>query len=38
VREITTFDNNTARLTLTGDLEVNVSRNHLKVLRQTLNW
>jgi len=38
VREITTFDNNTARLTLTGGLQVNVSRNHLKSLRHILNW
>jgi two-component system LytT family response regulator len=38
VREITTFDNNTARLTLTGGQQVSVSRNHLKALRQTLNW
>jgi DNA-binding LytR/AlgR family response regulator len=38
VREITTFDNHTARLTLTGGQQVNVSRSHLKALRQTLNW
>jgi two-component system LytT family response regulator len=38
VREITTFDNNTARLTLTGGEQVSVSRNHLKALRQILNW
>jgi two-component system, LytTR family, response regulator len=38
VREISAFDNNTARLTLTGGQQVNVSRNHLPELRRVLNW
>jgi len=38
VREINAFDNNTARLTLTGGQQVNVSRNHLPGLRQVLRW
>lgn len=38
VREINAFDNSTARLTLTGGLQVNVSRNHLPGLRQLLQW
>lgn len=38
VREITTFDNNTARLGLTGGLQVQVSRSHIKELREVLQW
>lgn len=38
IREINAFDNNTARLTLTGGHQVNVSRNHLPALRQMLRW
>src|SRR6266540_3707480 len=38
VREINAFDNSTARLTLTGGQQVNVSRNHLPGLRQLLQW
>jgi two-component system LytT family response regulator len=38
VREINAFDNYTARLTLTGGQQVNVSRNHLPELRRVLNW
>jgi two-component system LytT family response regulator len=38
VREINAFDNNTARLTLTGGQQVNVSRNHLPELRKVLQW
>jgi DNA-binding LytR/AlgR family response regulator len=38
VREITTFDNNTARLTLTGGAQVQVSRSHIKELREVLQW
>ncbi len=38
VREVNAFDNNTARLTLTGGQQVNVSRNHLPGLRQVLQW
>ncbi len=38
VREITAFDNNTARLTLTGGAEVQVSRSHIKELREVLQW
>jgi DNA-binding LytR/AlgR family response regulator len=38
VREINAFDNNTARLTLTGGQQVSVSRNHLPELRKVLNW
>ncbi|HKE02836.1 MAG TPA: response regulator [Blastocatellia bacterium] len=38
VREINAFDNNTARLTLTGGLQAPVSRNHLPALRQVLQW
>ena len=37
VREINAFDNSTARLTLTGGQQVNVSRNHLPGLRQLLH-
>ena len=38
IREINAFDNNTARLTLSGGLQVNVSRSHLPDLRQALPW
>ncbi len=38
VREINAFDNNTARLSLTGGQQVNVSRNHLPELRKVLHW
>lgn len=38
IREINAFDNHTARLTLTGGHQVNVSRNHLPALRQMLRW
>ncbi|MDQ3012714.1 MAG: response regulator [Acidobacteriota bacterium] len=38
VREITAFDNNTARLTLTGGAQVQVSRSHIKELREVLQW
>lgn len=38
VREINAFDNNTARLTLTGGQQVGVSRNHLPELRRVLQW
>jgi two-component system, LytTR family, response regulator len=38
VREINAFDNSTARLTLTGGQQVNVSLNHLPGLRQLLQW
>jgi len=38
VREINAFDNNTARLTLTGGQQAPVSRNHLPGLRQLLQW
>ena len=38
VREINVFDNSTARLTLSTGHHVDVSRNHLKSLRQVLSW
>jgi DNA-binding LytR/AlgR family response regulator len=38
VREITAFDNSTARLVLTGGHQVSVSRSHIKLLRQRLDW
>jgi two-component system, LytTR family, response regulator len=38
VREINIFDNSTARLTLSTGQHVDVSRNHLKSLRQVLSW
>ena len=38
VREINVFDNSTGRLTLSTGQQVDVSRNHLKSLRQILSW
>jgi len=38
IREINAFDNNTARLTLTGGQQAPVSRNYLPGLRQALQW
>jgi two-component system LytT family response regulator len=38
IREVTAFDNSTARLTLSSGHQVSVSRNHLKSLREILNW
>ena len=38
ILEINALDNNTARLTLTGGRQLNVSRAHLRELRQLLNW
>jgi len=38
VREINVFDNSTARVTLSTGQQVDVSRNHLKSLRQVLSW
>ncbi len=38
IREITAFDNNTARLTLSCGHQVDVSRSHMRTLRRLLNW
>ncbi|HEX8636556.1 MAG TPA: LytTR family DNA-binding domain-containing protein, partial [Pyrinomonadaceae bacterium] len=38
VREITEFDKHSARLKLTAEHQVTVSRSHIKKLRQTLSW
>lgn len=38
IREVTAFGNNTARLTLSCGHQVDVSRSHMKMLRQRLNW
>jgi len=38
VREVSDFDKHTARLTLTGDRQVAVSRSHIKKLREALSW
>ncbi|MEW6732094.1 MAG: response regulator [Acidobacteriota bacterium] len=38
VREVTAYDKHSARLTLTGGLQVTVSRRHLKELWKTINW